>query len=231
MPGFMIHLAEASMIMDYMKKTPDLEWCRDFFLGSILPDTRLGADKAQSHFWRLEHLDHLAQAPDLSRFLEKYGHRLNEPVILGYYAHLYLDYAYVTGYWPKIMLFEDKDGKPEARKKEIAWVELKGSHQVIPFKDFFSGEYYYGDYTRSNAWFIQRYHIHTPEYRELDDVGIDEIKGADLMNTLDEIQYLCNQKDLGDETAMKVFDLTDLENFVLKTAEAFYIHISHILNV
>ena len=96
MPGFIIHLTEAAMIMEHMKKQPDSDWKQEFLLGNLLPDTRLGKDKAISHFWAPEGWENIARAPKLSRFLEKYGDRLNEPVILGYYAHLYLDERYVV---------------------------------------------------------------------------------------------------------------------------------------
>lgn len=52
MPGFIIHLTEAAMIMEHMKKQPDSDWKQEFLLGNLLPDTRLGKDKAISHFWR-----------------------------------------------------------------------------------------------------------------------------------------------------------------------------------
>ena len=119
MPGFIIHLTEAAMIMEHMEVQPDADWKQEFLLGNLLPDTRLGKDKAISHFWAPEGLENIARAPKLSCFLEKYGHRLNEPVILGYYAHLYLDERYVDEYWPKILTFEDAKGQPEPRKDFI----------------------------------------------------------------------------------------------------------------
>lgn len=51
MPGFIIHLTEAAMIMEHMEVQPDADWKQEFLLGNLLPDTRLGKDKAISHFW------------------------------------------------------------------------------------------------------------------------------------------------------------------------------------
>ena len=45
MPGFIIHLTEAAMIMDYMKMKPDSDWKQEFLLGNLLPDPRLGAER------------------------------------------------------------------------------------------------------------------------------------------------------------------------------------------
>ena len=36
MPGFIIHLTEAAMIMEHMKKQPDSDWKQEFLLGNLL---------------------------------------------------------------------------------------------------------------------------------------------------------------------------------------------------
>lgn len=221
MPGFIIHLTEAEMIMDYMNIEPDADWKQEFLLGNLLPDTRLGADKAISHFWSSDGAENIARAPKLSLFLKKYGHRLDEPVILGYYAHLYLDERYVDEYWPKILTFEDAEGQPEPRKAFIHWVELKETGKFIPFEKFFSSEYYYGDYTRSNHYLVDKYHIQPPEYRLLENVNMDEVDASQLSRVLTELDYICRKGRPGDEKKMKVFNLEGLEAFVRNTAEAF----------
>ena len=232
MPGFIIHLTEAAMIMDHMEVQPDADWKQEFLLGNLLPDTRLGKDKAISHFWAPEGLENIARAPKLSRFLEKYGHRLDEPVILGYYAHLYLDERYVDEYWPKILTFEDAKGQPEPRKDFIHRVELKESGEFIPFEKFFSSEYYYGDYTRSNHWLVDKYHIQPPKYRFLENVNMSEVDASQLSRVLAELEDICQKGRPGDEKKMKVFNLEELEAFVRYTSETFYknvIQTSHIM--
>ena len=52
MPGFIIHLTEAAMIMEHMKKQPDSDWKQEFLLGNLLPDTRLGRIKPYPIFGR-----------------------------------------------------------------------------------------------------------------------------------------------------------------------------------
>lgn len=221
MPGFIIHLIEAEMIMDSIKIEPDADWKQEFLLGNLLPDTRLGEDKAISHFWSSDGAENIARAPKLSLFLEKYGHRLDEPVILGYYAHLYLDERYVDEYWPRILTFEDAEGQPEPRKAFIHRVELKESGKFIPFERFFSSEYYYGDYTRSNHWLVDKYHIQPPEYRFLENVNMDEVDASRLRLVLEELDDIFRKGRPGDEKEMKVFNLEGLETFVRNTAEAF----------
>ncbi len=222
MPGFIIHLTEAAMIMNHMETQPDAEWKQEFLLGNLLPDTRLGEDKEISHFWSPDGKENIARAPKLSLFLEKYGHRLDEPVILGYYAHLYLDERYVDEYWPKILTFEDAEGRPEPRRDLIHRVELKETGEFIPFKDFFSSEYYYGDYTRSNHWLVDKYHIQPPKYRFLENLNMDEVDASQLRRVLTELEYIFHKGRPGDERKMKVFNLEGLDAFVQYTAETFY---------
>ena len=225
MPGFIIHLAEATMIMNFMKNKPDSKWRYEFLMGNLLPDTRLGIEKCISHFWDETCLENIARAPKLSCFLQKYGHRLNEPIVLGYYAHLFLDERYVDDYWPTILEFKDKGGHPEPRKERIYEVELKQSGKRIPFEKFFTVENYYGDYTRSNHWIVERYHLEPPEFSGLENVNMDEVCAEDLRRVIEELNHICETGHMGDEKSMAVVDLESLDRFVRRTADEFWKHL------
>lgn len=170
-------------------------------------------------------------APKLSLFLEKYRHRLDEPAILGYYAHLYLDEHYVCRFWPKVLSFEDKNGCIQSKKDKITQVELKHSGEKVPFEKFFSPEYYYGDYTRCNHWFVEKFHIKPPEYRNMELLGMNEVQPEALKDVLEELEYLFSRGCIGDEKWMKVFDLAELEAFVRDTAEAFCRHMEDLMHM
>ena len=228
MPGFIIHLAEATMIMGFMEQKPDAKWQHEFLMGALLPDTRLGIEKQTSHFWADAWEENIARAPKLELFLKKYGYRLHEPVILGYYAHLYLDERYVNHYWPMILEFRDVLGHPEPRKEFIHDVRLKQNGKVIPFEEFFTVENYYGDYTRSNHWLVERYHLKTPVYSLLEHVDMDEVQAQDLKRVIDELDHICQSGHIGDERTMAVFDLNSLDDFVQRTAKEFWEHIQQL---
>ena len=53
MPGYVIHLAEAELILDKMRKLrqTDDAFEQAFLTGTLLPDTRLKGEKRFSHFW------------------------------------------------------------------------------------------------------------------------------------------------------------------------------------
>ena len=174
MPGYLIHLAEAELILDKMRKLrqTDDAFEQAFLTGTLLPDTRLKGEKRFSHFWDPDKLECLALGPDLARFTDKYGQRLNEPVMLGYLAHLHLDARYVTEYWPTVMAFYGCTGEPEYRKAHIAEVEIKRLQKCVPVSQFFSIDYYYGDYTKLNGYFIHYFWynrcIHVIGFRHCD---------------------------------------------------------------
>ena len=121
-------------------------------------------------------------------------------------------------------VFEDEKGRPEPRREFIHQVRLKQNGRLIPFQEFFSSEYYYGDYTRSNHWLVERYHIRAPKYRPLENVNMDEVDASKLYEVLEELQCICHKGRAGDEKKLKVFDLTELEAFVQGTASAFCQH-------
>ena len=69
MPGYIMHMAEANLIMSKMQRKQTAEWKRDFIAGNLLPDTKKKLAKVTSHFWDPATMDRMAISPDLSRFL------------------------------------------------------------------------------------------------------------------------------------------------------------------
>ena len=52
-------------------------------------------------------------------------------------------------------------------------------------------------------------------------LAMSEVEPEELKNVLGELKHLLNSGRIGDEKAMKVFDLTELDAFVRDTADAF----------
>ncbi len=227
MPGYVMHLAEAELIINALRKEKDLtwEWEQAFTVGTLLPDTKIRQDKRYSHFWNPDLLDHLALGPDLGRFLEKYGDQLDNPVMLGYLAHLHLDTCYVDTFWPTVFEFYGSDGQPAVLRDDIKEVYIRYSDQRVPIGDFFSVNYYYGEYTKLNGYYIDTYNLsipawdQIPDYRE--DFHMDEVSYDDIGWVCRELGHLLSCYHKGDEGRLQVFTLDQLENFIHKTTEAF----------
>lgn len=223
MPGYTMHLAEAAMLLPKLKKLyhTDEKWENRFLLGTLLPDTKIRGDKKESHFWAAEDLDKMARAPKIELFLDKYGSRLPEPCLLGYYAHLYLDSKYVTDFWPDMLAFFDANGQEAEKTTEITMVHVAKTGENVPIKDFYSVEYYYGDYNRMNKYFFDRYPIRVPVYEEGFDPGIDEVKMKHMHRVLGELDMLARELDHPFPGPVRVFDVEAFDRFIARNAEEF----------
>lgn len=224
MPGYVMHLAEAGQILDTLRERMKVshDWEQRFLTGTLLPDTRLKDEKRFSHFWNPEQLELLALAPDLSIFLDKYQWRLKDPVILGYLAHLHLDARYVRDYWPTVIAFYGAQGEPEVRKDKITDVEMNHLHRRVPVRSFFSPEYYYGEYTKLNGYFIDKYHLTVPEWEQIRGFSMDEVRLGDMDRVCRELACLLDMYHAGDEKDIQIFDLDCLEIFMADVSNEFF---------
>ena len=223
MPGYTMHLAEATMLLPRLKKRykTDEKWVNRFLLGTLLPDTKIRGDKKESHFWAPEDLDKIARAPKIELFLDKYGKRLPKPCLLGYYAHLYLDSKYVTDFWPDMLAFFDANGREAEKTEEIAMVHVARSGENVSVKDFYSVEYYYGDYNRMNGYFSDRYPIQIPVFEDEFDPGIDEVNIQHMHRVLSEMDMLVKSLDQPVPGPVRVFDVEEFDRFIARNAEEF----------
>ncbi len=222
MPGYILHLTEAQMIIQELEGegyTFDENWINAFLLGSLLPDTKRKKEKITSHFWNPEDLVQQAIAPNLPLFLQSYGGCLDSPLMLGYLAHLDLDACFVNSFWPSMWEFLDADRHPQTLQEKIRFAHLKKSGRLIPVRDFFSSAYYYGDYSRMNAYLLHTYHLRVPVYDPSLACPIREVRLEDLKEVLSELQFLCETVHPGAEKELTVFDLPSLLDFIQETAQ------------
>ncbi len=224
MPGYILHLTEASLILDTLQKqhiSCTEQWSNAFLLGSLLPDTKRKKEKITSHFWNPKDLILQAIAPDLTLFLQQYGSTLHDPLMLGYLAHLHLDERFVHSYWPSMWEFLDDSFRTEKYQEHIRYAKLRKNDKLIPIRDFFSSSFYYGDYSRMNAYLLKKYQLTLPVFDPDLTCPVPEVRIQDLKEVLSELQYLCSTIQPGAEADLTVFDLPSLEEFVSRTASEF----------
>ena len=112
MPGYLMHMAMAKNLL--MKENIENEgFGYSFFLGSIIADAMSRQNKRNSHFWSDETIEKLMRVPDTDAFLRKYGDRMDEPFIRGYYSHLFLDKMFLEEYWKSEFSFFNERMQPE----------------------------------------------------------------------------------------------------------------------
>lgn len=225
MPGYVIHMAEASQIIDEISRIkgtpPDYEQTQQFLVGNLLPDTRLRSEKQYSHFWNEEELADIARSPDLKLFLDKYGDRLSDPVYLGYYSHLYLDSRYVECYWPREMKFFDSSGHEQKLRRNVSYVQILRTGEKVPLDRFFSSEYYYGEYSRLNSYYVKRYHLTVPDVKTVRNFQMDEVKLEDMDRICSNLHRLIDRSEWDSRGRLRVFDKDSLEAFIHETAMNF----------
>lgn len=223
MPGYIIHLAEAERIIEKISGNFSVtdDWRNKFLTGCLLPDTKpYGKDKRETHFWNEEVIPNLARKPDTKIFLEKYKDKLENPIVSGYYAHLLLDVHFIDIYWKNEFYFMDENRQEEKLYDKVKYVRINETGEVVPVEKFLSLEYYYGDYSAMNEYYIQKYNIKIPVNIYYD----NPIKEADI-SQMDGIYYNLKKYCLGgkvdDIKKLRVFNIEKLSNLIDKSADEF----------
>ncbi len=220
MPGYVIHLAVAEQTLKQIRqegRNIDNGFADRFKLGSIVPDTKKGNGKYLSHFWGDEEFKRFARSPRLDMFLNKYGKRMKEPYIFGYYSHLYMDNLFMREYWAKHFEFFDKNMNPVDIYELVKYVFLRDDGNVYDRQEFFSDEYYYGDYDRMNNTMIKQYCVKAPDIHIINEIsGIKELDlsdaEAELQNMIDLIDNSGRQS-IAEE--LKVFKIQEMHELIV----------------
>ena len=225
MPGYIIHLTEAKMITKILEERKQLnndfshEWNQKFFYGALLPDAVEKTKKGRSHFWNEDKIQIIMQ-PQIDRFLDKYGISLNNPVALGYLAHLDLDNKFWNEYVKKSVEFLDENRNATEKIESLKCVYLKEKKESITAEQFFSEDYLYGDYTILNKELIDTYNIEVPKYDTRLNGLVQEVENKEMKNVLDKLEkYTLESKKTKGDT--KVLSLNKLKLFLQETAQKF----------
>ncbi len=230
MPGYVIHMAAASRVIE--EKGISISSFKDaFLLGNIIPDAMARTAKKESHFWDDETYGNLNRIPNIEDFIKKYGHRLDEPFVLGYYSHLLLDNLFVKEYWKNNFTLLDKEMKPESRYDLVRFIRLKKDNQIYEREHFLSDDMYYGDYDRMYPYIFDRYPFVKLENLDLDCISVDEIDKAQVATPLSDMIEKMNK--LYDNRAniirkdLKVFELEQIYTLVDRVVSDVCEYMSH----
>lgn len=226
MPGYVMHIAMAEMMLDILDKKDDGEWSNRFLVGNIIPDMWDRSQKKASHFWDDETLNLLARKPNIEMFCKKYGGKLSNPYVFGYLCHLYLDKFFIEKYWEEHFTFYNNKMNENRMFDEVLYVSVKEHEEIYKREDFFSNKLYYGDYDRINNYIFDKYKIDTNKIVSYMSLG----KSEDF-NIIDEVQFekakaifkeafqeiSSDSKDDG-KPHLLVFKLEELEKLIEDTA-------------
>lgn len=215
MPGFILHLTAAKMLLDKLDNSINQN---DFFIGNILPDTV--SDKSMSHFRSPARYGQRIEYPELEPFWDKYKFLLQDSSVLGYYYHLYIDRKFFREYLPRIVTFLDENGQVESETLKVVAARLNRTGEVVPIAQFFSEEYYYGDFTKMNTYLVECYQLPTNLDVNVKNPGIEEVDYQDVKKALKQLESYLDVPIEASEN-LKVFELEDLLAFLENVAELF----------
>ena len=168
MASSVIHMCVAKKINEKLKYNENM-----LLLGSIAPDTskHVGETKTRSHFFD----DH--ENIMIDKFLNKYGDKLNDPFIMGYFIHLYTDLL-----WDKYFICDIVE---KGSIKLLNGEKVDNSPEL--YKDLI-----YNDYTNLNIQLLDEYNLDLSLFYEdtiIPKVEFDEIP-------LDRLHLLIKHTDL-----------------------------------
>ena len=225
MPGYIIHLCEGRYIADklHISKESQPELLNDFLLGCVLPDAVM--DKALTHFRPEWQNDLISRCADIDHILSEYPVEAMTPADLGILAHLMMDAAYVEEFWPQYFQFEAGDNTPTCVTRDIDHVRMhelsmQPEGRCIPFRDFFSEQFFYGDYNVTNPLFIRDFSPIIPKVSS-PDMTIKKclcFSQSRLQSDLDSFTSI--DTDVGNNTT-NVFPYKALKDFVISQADRF----------
>lgn len=216
MPGFIIHMAAAKEYLR-LRGIKDEAYINDYIVGSVAPDIVEGNNKKQSHFWSDSEFTQFVRKPDMDAFLKKHGDRINEPFVRGYYHHLIFDLKFLELYWTKHFLFFNDKLEPAFLYDDVTQVKLIDNERIYPRKRFFSDEMYYGDYTRMNSRYIEKYGLKALSLKECE-TTIDDY-GFSMERARNEIGRLMEQEE--PDGQLVVFVSEEMDRLIVNIATEF----------
>ena len=193
MASALIHIAVAKEINNNLQMNE-----KELFLGAIAPDInrQLGETKVKGHF--LPNAD--TDIPILKKFLNKYGDKLTNSFIMGYYIHLFTDYLWFKYFIPEITNSSD-------------YIRLLSGDKINCSKEKIS-KLIYNDYTNLNISLIEEYNLDLSLFYE--DIEIPNIKFDEI--PLDKLQVIVDQMGIIIENSKKEytysFNIDNVKQFI-----------------
>lgn len=221
MPGFVIHLSIAKEIMKLIEQNNSVQWNsrekEDFYIGNILPDIK--KTKKLSHYWGSKQMKYILRIPDLDKFLNNYGSRLENKQFLGYYCHLIVDKIFYEDFLPKVVCFMDKYKHPTNSLREVKSVHLFKKDKDILYENFWTVQYYYGDFDKLNPVLQKKYRINTDVLMKDTGNGKLNMSAGQYLHLQRELKkYLMKSRTGG----LEVFQRNDIELFIEDTANKIF---------
>lgn len=219
MPGYVIHMAVAARLIEE-KGIIVSSFQNAFLLGNIIPDAMERTAKRNSHFWDEETFGRLNRIPNLDMFLKKYGDKLEDPFVLGYYTHLLLDNLFVKEYWSQHFELLDSELQREEAYDLVSFIRVNKEGRVYPREEFFSDSLYYGDYDRIYPYIFEKWPFiklkdYEPVASVIEEIDVKQVWGT-LKHMVDKMNRLYDGRNNLVKEELKIFELEHINSLMEK---------------
>lgn len=207
MPGVLHHLCFAEDVYRKLEKSITFDKV-SFMEGNIIPD--LATDKAHSHYRKAASVQGFF-VPDMSLVKESLFD-LKDPVKLGMYCHLYLDYYFIEEFLIPEFIWD-------AEKMKVI---NPRNHKEWDVQTFFSPSAMYGAYMEISQLLIQDGHISLVTVEELPELlPSTGLSAFDSRRSKPWKERVFEHISQGSDYKGEIFDYNKLLSFFEKTANQF----------
>lgn len=218
MPGYVLHLLHGKMFLEQSNLILSKNEQTQFQMGLLMPDANKEkkANSDISHFISADQSENILKVPNLDDF--SYRIFIDQPFVLGYASHLYLDKLFFEDYFKEFVYFLDVNGNQTNKKDKTEKVFLVQSNKYISVDELFSEDYLYGDYTMLNQYLVKKYCIEMIESTYIDN-PIKEVDMKDFSLIQKSLEEFLSSS--SGEIKMNVFTIESLENAIDRYAFGF----------
>lgn len=244
MPSFAIHNICGLELLDKLEVSESDK--NKFIIGNVLPDVSrirkynelddlskrkaIQRRKKETHF--RENQGKIIEYPNCEIFLDKYKEDVeNDIITLAYFFHLYTDYYYFTKIFNKIVTFYDENMNVTDMKKELKYVKINKTNEVVGASEFFSkrnNKGIYKEYSRCNSYLAKKhkFKIDSSElYDYVDQYGfltnIDETNSLYAYYAIRKLEKYVNDIDIKKDFQLLIFREEDLDLLVKDVVDSF----------
>ena len=185
-------------------------------------------EKISTHFRGLDDLDKCIQAPIPDKFVEKYNYLFDKDIsVLAYLFHLYTDKVFFNDL--SIKSFKCLDDKYNETKyiSDLKYMQTLKDNKINDFKEFWSPEGIYSDYTKMNKLFLEKYNIKFDSNALLSSTkyfinpGIEEVDYNNVSSVINKTSKFISDSYNLDNTDLKIFDIEIVNEFISFVVSSF----------
>lgn len=240
MPSYVIHHIAGNNLLDRYKVSEKQKGL--FLLGNLIPDTiktlgnetdsekvkklrdqfykQIQQEKTATHFRRKEDFNKNVQLCYLEDFMAKYGDLIDDPTVLGYYYHLFVDNYFFSTVFDDTFSCLDGDGHSTDLCADTRSYKILKNNKIVTPDVFWSHAGIYDDYTKMNKILLEKYGVtfNETELRKMLPLfinpGIEEVDYENIESVFRETNGYIAESMAAKDTSLNVFDQDRVVSFI-----------------